>query len=119
LARVGLAHRFFAYRLHAILFAALIILSAPPVVILDSWVESSAMEKEIASVTEKHLIIAQNLSGEISRYVIDVKEGFKVVAGAAHPIADPDGLKNLLRVLNFKHICIIDSRDRLVSAVVS
>ena len=39
------------------------------------------MEKEVASVTEKHLLLARNLSGTLSRYVRDVKEGFRAAVG--------------------------------------
>ena len=72
---------FVKFRLQVLLFIALIALSAVPVLILDGWVQRSAMEKEIASVSEKHLLIAQNLNAALSRYVIDVKAGFKVAAG--------------------------------------
>lgn len=77
------------------------------------------MEKEIASVTEKHLLIARNLSDALSRYVIDVKEGFKVAAGGVDSHPNPDDLISLLRALSFKYVSIIDNQDRVVGSLVS
>lgn len=49
------------FRLQSILFMALVVMSAIPVFLLASWVQTNALEKEIDSVTEKHLLIAMNL----------------------------------------------------------
>ena len=117
--RMGIG--FFAYRLHVILFVALILFSAIPVAVLDGWVERSAMDKEISSVSEKHLLIAQNLSAGLSRYVTDVKEGFQVAAtfAAGGSVGERDALKNMLRTLNFEHVCIVDGEGRVVASVVA
>ena len=64
------------YRLHVILFVALLVISLVPVLLLGAWVERSALQKEIAAVTEKHLLIASNLARTLSRYVGDVRDGF-------------------------------------------
>jgi signal transduction histidine kinase len=104
---------FVKLRLQVLLFIALIALSAIPVLILDAWVQRSAMEKEIASVSEKHLLIAQNLSTALSRYVIDVKAGFKVAAGHEGSHANAGDVESMLRTLGFRYAYIVDNSSRV------
>ncbi len=104
-----------AFRLRIIQFVALVAFSALPVLVLDGWVQRSAMQKEIASVSEKHLIIAQNVSRALSRYVIDVKEGFEVASKHARAGGNTDHLVSLLRSLGFKHACIVDGSRLQIS----
>ncbi|MAE05286.1 MAG: hypothetical protein CMH76_03020 [Nitrospinae bacterium] len=65
------------FKLRVLLFVAFTLNSSIPVLLLAVWVERSTHEKEIASVREKHLIIARNLSAAFSRYVQDVENGFE------------------------------------------
>ncbi len=100
------------YRVQLILFSALVFVSAVPVFLLAGWVQTNALEKEVRSVTEKHLLIAQNLSGALERYVADVRETFRV---ASKNIANGDnieGLDGLLRSLNFDYVVVLDGADR-------
>jgi len=110
----GNARSVFARRLHVILFVALIVVSAVPVLILGSWVDRSALHKEIDAVTEKHLLIAQNLSSALSRYVVDVKAGFTYAASDMTEHANDDELKTMLESLSFRYLFIVDARNRVV-----
>ncbi len=69
-------------RLQWILFVAMVVVSALPVAALTLWVERSAVNKEIEAVTEKHLIIAKNLTAALSRYVNDVRTAFQYASQA-------------------------------------
>ncbi len=115
----GLSGLAFLSRLHVILFLALSAISAVPVLILAYWVETSAMEKEVTAVREKHLLLAQNLSAALSRYVVDVKAGFKVAVSGAETHPDPESLSEMLESLSFRHVCIIDSTNRITTSLVS
>ncbi|NQU58428.1 MAG: Cache 3/Cache 2 fusion domain-containing protein [Rhodospirillales bacterium] len=88
-----------AFGIRPILFASLFLIAAVPVSLLSAWVERSAIEKEILSVSEKHLIVAQNLSGALSRYATDVKLFFSFFAQDESPVPlhrnHRMGLKNL------------------------
>ena len=66
-----------------------------PVILLASWVQSDALEKEVRSVTEKHLLIARNLSGALERYVTDVRATFRVASYNGHAGQELDGLDEL------------------------
>ena len=91
-----------AFRLRIIQFIALVVFSALPVLVLDGWVQRSALQKEIASVSEKHLIIAQNVSRALSRYVIDVKEGLEVASKHARAGGNTSHLVSLSRRPSFR-----------------
>ena len=49
------------------LFAALLLVAAAPVMLLALWVERAAVDREVASVQEKHLLVARNLGSTLQR----------------------------------------------------
>jgi signal transduction histidine kinase len=106
------------YRLQVYLFTALIVISLVPVLLLGGWVERSAMEKEIAAVIEKHLLIASNLSRSLGRYVGDVKEGFGAAIGMALTGTTTPEMSQFLLSLGFSHVCIVDQENRLLRSLI-
>src|SRR3954471_18929569 len=56
---------FGGWRMHQALFVALTAISAVPVLGLATWVERTAVERELASVHEKHLLVAKNLTNAL------------------------------------------------------
>lgn len=107
------------YRVQLILFSALVFVSAVPVFLLAGWVQNNALEKEVRAVTEKHLLIAQNLSGVLERYVTDVQEAFRVAAYNGSEVNALKGFEQLLRSLNFRYVALIDSADALDNYVMA
>ena len=105
------------YRVQLILFTALVFVSAVPVFLLAGWVQNNALEKEVRSVTEKHLLIAQNLSGVLERYVTDVREAFRVAAYNGHDGNELKGFEQLLRSLNFRYVALVDPANELKTYV--
>jgi hypothetical protein len=105
--------------LRAVLFTALVLISTVPVILLAFWVQQSTLRHEIASVTEKHLLIARNLSGALSRYVTDVKEGLRIAVANTAGSTDAIRMDRILRSLSFRHVCILDERNALVSYLTS
>jgi len=98
----------FNINIRYILFICFTLLSTVPVAILATWVERSAMEFEIRAVTDKHLLVARNITTALSRYVADTESVFRLVAEntvAGKPI---QGARKLLHSLHFKHVCIAD-----------
>ncbi len=107
------------YRVQLILFTALVFISAVPVFLLAGWVQSNALEKEVESVTEKHLLIARNLSGVLERYVTDVQEAFRVAAYNGHDSRELKGFEQLLRSLNFRYVALVDPANNLATYVMA
>lgn len=71
------------------------------------------MELEVRAVTDKHLLVARNITTALSRYVADTKSVFKLVAEniiAGRPI---EGARQLLDSLHFKHVCITNETGQV------
>jgi diguanylate cyclase (GGDEF)-like protein len=94
-------------RLHIILFLLFTLISSVPVLILAGWVEESALSKEVAAVKEKHLQVARNLTGDLSRYATDVESAFRLVARNLIKGEIVEGFPELLETLYFQHISVI------------
>ncbi len=108
------AERSRGFRLQVILFVALIFLSAVPVFLLATWVQTNALQKEIDSVAEKHLLIAKNLSDALERYVTDVERALFVAAtqvGADHVRIDVD---RYLKSFDFNYVTVLDRDNKIV-----
>ncbi|MEM7045382.1 MAG: ATP-binding protein [Pseudomonadota bacterium] len=109
--KTGLADRI---RLQWILFLAMVLISALPVAALTLWVERSAVHKEIEAVTEKHLIIAKNLTAALSRYVNDVRSSFQYASQAiASGEADAARIAQLLQSLHVSSFWLIDEGSKV------
>jgi len=96
-------------RLHAILFLSFTLISSVPVLMLDSWVQQSALNKEIEAVKEKHLLVAHNLTGDLSGYATYVKSAFRLIALNLAQDKSIDGFPELLQTLNFHYISVINA----------
>ena len=95
-------------RMHHILFAAFTVIAAVPVFSLAAWVENHSVQQEIDLARDKHLLVARNLTTAFSRYVYDVKAGFRLAIATFYSGEQVAGLKDLLTSLEFRHICIVD-----------
>ncbi len=100
--------------LHHILFLSFTLISAVPVALLGIWVQQSALENEVESVRDMHLLLARNLARGISRYMIDAEAGFHMAV--MHDGEPPhDATVDLLDSLHFKHVCIISADGTILS----
>jgi signal transduction histidine kinase len=91
-----------------VLFVAFTLVAAVPVFTLASWIEHRAVEQEIDAANDKHLLVARNLTAAFSRYVYDVKAGFRLAISTFYSGEQGEGLTDLLRSLEFRHICIVN-----------
>jgi signal transduction histidine kinase len=106
------------HKLQFILFAALITISALPVILLEAWVQHDAYQREIQTVREKHLLIARNLSGVLDRYITDVEEGFRAVVASADENGAHPAMTRLLRSLSFHHVCVLNSKNQVTQSLI-
>ena len=77
-----------------VLFVAFTIVAAVPVLTLASWVERRAVQQQIDAATDKHLLVARNLTAAFSRYVYDVKAGFSLAISTFYSREYGAGLSN-------------------------
>src|SRR5947207_1697872 len=98
-------------KMRHVLFVAFTIVAALPVITLGAWVEHRAVGQEIDAARDKHLLVAHNLTAAVSRYVFDVRAGFDLAISAFNSREQAPGLQELLRSLEFRHICILDGKS--------
>ncbi len=101
-------------RLKHILFVIFTLIASLPVLILAGWVQQSALNKEISSVEEKHLLVARNLTGDLERYVLDIESSLELVAINMVNNKNMAGIPEYLDSLYVRHICITDSQARIL-----
>ena len=101
-------------RLRHFLTAAFIVIATVPVVILGVWVEESAMENEIAAVSDKHLLLARNITAALDRYAADAKSAFAFFTESQGDRPPSDAAVELARRIGFRHFCIVDSDGRVL-----
>jgi signal transduction histidine kinase len=106
-AKLGFVLRMFG--MQQVLFVAFTLVAAVPVFTLAWWVERRAVEQEIDAATDKHLLVARNLTAAFSRYVYDVKAGFRLAISTFYSGEQGEGLTDLLKSLEFRHICIVNA----------
>src|SRR6516165_6039799 len=95
-------------RMHHVLFVAFTLIAAVPVFTLAWWIEHHALQQEIDAATDKHSLVARNLTAAFSRYVFDVKAGFDMAINTFYSGEQAEGLKSLLTSLEFRHVCIVN-----------
>jgi len=103
-------------RLRSILFTAMLCVSTVPVVILAAWQQNDALEDEINSVTEKHLLVAGNLTAALDRYVSDAMVVFKTAANHLELDGADYDFREMLVSLGFRHICKVDANGIIQQA---
>jgi signal transduction histidine kinase len=85
--------------------------------ILTFWIHKSALTNEYASVNEKHLIVAQNLSSGLSRYVEDVRKTYEFILDNSENWSRGIGIPGMLSKFNMRYIAIIDSDNNVEMSV--
>ncbi len=93
-------------RLRHVLFIIFTLIASLPVVILALWVKQSALDKEIAAVEEKHLLVAHNLTGDLARYIIDVESSFQFISKNLLQDIDMVGVSEQLDSLFLRYIYV-------------
>ena len=110
--------KYFAwFGIRSFLFLSLFLIAALPIAVLSIWVERSAIEKEISAVSEKHLLVAKNLSAALSRYVTDIKLFVDLVAMDAPISGAGENLRTSLQNLNISYILTIGPGIKILSSV--
>jgi diguanylate cyclase (GGDEF)-like protein len=100
-------------KLQHILFITLTLIASLPVIVLGFWVQRVALEHEIATVEEKHLIVAKNITRDLSRYIMDIENSFNLTV-ANLPLKNKiNGLDEHLKKLDIRFICITDNRGNI------
>jgi hypothetical protein len=115
--RVASPKRSLTFSLRIVSFLVLSIVAIIPVLALASWVYVRALEDQVASVSDKHLVIAKNLGAALDRYADDLGNSFDLVARSAINNDEVAGLEAFLTRLHFVHLCVAELENgRVVMA---
>lgn len=116
--RQGQGKRVGGARLRTVLFIGFTLIAIIPVGLLAAWQQQSAFQKELAEVSERHLLIARNLSQALDRYSHDAEAAFELaVLELDTAKSDTDGVGILLATMGFRHACIIGADGRIEASV--
>ena len=66
----------FTVGLQCLLICFFVCVATIPILFLGTWVQNNAIQAELQSVKEKHLLLAENISGALSRYATDLEAVF-------------------------------------------
>ena len=94
--------------LRTTLLISFTLISAIPVFFLAGWIQQTALKNEYDAVHEKHLIIAKNLTGSISRYILDLKSGFRIAGISAEEGRRPAEVYRFLSELDVTQAWILN-----------
>lgn len=102
----ALQKKLLALDLQKILFGSFTIVAMVPVVFLGTWIQRNAFEVEIQAVREKHLLLAKNISGALSRYALDLTVTFTEKSeNYQAPLSVQE--KRLLSAFNIRMLAVI------------
>ena len=101
------------FRLRYILAATFTLIAIVPVLFLSIWVERNSYSRELASVEEKHLLLAKNITNALELYTHDASALFAFLIKSSEQERWPQGAATLAEALDFRHFAIIDSNGVL------
>lgn len=103
--------------IRGVLAGAFIVAAIVPLAAWATWVSTSALDREIAEVEDRHLVLARNLSRALDRYAQDIAAVFSHVVESDPQSGGSEHLSALLESLQFRHICLIESDSQRVISV--
>lgn len=101
-------------KLSIFLAAAFTIVAIVPVLFLGFWVEKTALEREVAAVADKHLLLASNLAVTLEVYADDTEAAFRIFSTRAQESLPTKGLSGLAQQLGFRHLSIVNNDGSFV-----
>ncbi|MEM7425653.1 MAG: sensor histidine kinase [Pseudomonadota bacterium] len=101
-------------RLRHIFFLIFGVMTALPLAFFWFWLERSMINKEIADVSERHLVIARNLGAALERYKKDVTSSFLLISRNLANGQEMHKVDRILNDLNFTRISIVDLKTNRV-----
>lgn len=100
-------------RLRYLLAFAFTLVATVPVLLLGFWVEKNALPNEIQSATEKHLLLAQNVTSGLEHYLFDVGAAFDYLVEAANQSRRSAALETFAKSLEFKAFYVASEEGKV------
>jgi diguanylate cyclase (GGDEF)-like protein len=100
--------------LNAFLLTAFLVVALVPVLVITIWIQKHAYNQELASVRDKHLLLAHNLTGALSRYAKDIRAVFVDVIKEEHQSVDEEH-RQLMKTMGIELLATVDAYGRLLT----
>jgi len=100
-------------RLRYLLAFAFTLVATVPVLLLGVWIEKNALPNEIQSATEKHLLLARNITSSLEHYLFDVEAAFNHFAETSQTKEHSVALAALAGKLGFKEFYVLSADNRV------
>ncbi|NQW00452.1 MAG: sensor histidine kinase [Rhodospirillales bacterium] len=83
--------------------------STVPVALLAVWEQQQSLDREVASVSEKHLLVARNLTTALDRYIRDAQSVFLATGNHLSGDGKQFDFHEVLSTMGFRHVCVVDA----------
>jgi signal transduction histidine kinase/CheY-like chemotaxis protein len=103
--------------MRSLLFIAFFVVTALPLLTVALWDEHASLDNEIASVRERHLLVARNLTNAAARYATDLKAAFSVSFDGDMINAKVDGIEELLRSFGILNLFVLAQNGQILSSL--
>jgi hypothetical protein len=90
-----------------------------PVAVFDVWLHSRAYDDLVADVSERNLLVPENLGRAFESYDRDVTVEFDLLVRTVADGSGPTQAHVLFNNLNSRHICVVDPETRRVQFSIS
>lgn len=101
-------------RLRYLLAFAFTLVATVPVLLLGFWVEKNALPNEIQSATEKHLLLAENITSSLEHYIFDLEAAFDYFVESAGSERQSATLAAFAERLSFREFLIFSKDGRVL-----
>ena len=101
-------------RLRYLLAFAFTLVATVPVLLLGFWVEKNALPNEIQSATEKHLLLAENITSSLEHYLFDVEAAFDYFVEASNSKRSSAALALFAERLGFREFYVLSEQDQVL-----
>lgn len=103
-------------RIRNILTLAFLFATLVPSVLYGWWSYNQGVEREFSEVKDRHLLIAQNLSGALDRYYVDLVAAFDSISTSMLFEQELPKMHQLMRRLNMICVLVVDNGDGRILA---
>lgn len=105
-------------RLRLLFFLTLSGIAVLPLIALASWNFIDALDREIESVNDKHLVIAKNIGEAFDRYSADLRHGFEHVANLPPSAQKAPAVSAFMHSMNLNQFSVADLSSENVHTVI-
>ena len=100
-------------RLRYSLAIAFVAVATVPVLLYGAWVSTTALDREIEAVRDKHLLLARNAAAAVDKVVQDSRAAFQHFSVMALENRPHDSADKLISRLGFRHFCLVEPDGRV------